>query len=285
MIGALRQSGDSVSELKPGQRVAPVSCPLHDHRSTTPSPLRGVPMNKPWLKFYPRDWRADPRLRMCSLAARGLWAELLGYMHEAEPYGHLLVDGKKPEHGDLAALVGRPLTETRKAMTELGERGVYSTTADGVIYSRRMVRDNERSEEGRGHIKKRWPNRGDDRAPNSPPNRSDDRGAGTEPITQRPESRKKEDAADAAPDSLEKQLFDRGKQICGTAAGGLIAKLLKAKKGDVALARSALELAATKQNPREFIGAIISGGHASPDGRRLTNDEQYWGVGRIPGIV
>ena len=53
-------------------------------------------MTKPWLKFYPADWRADPRLRMCSLAARGLWIELMSYMHEGEPYGHLTIDGVPP---------------------------------------------------------------------------------------------------------------------------------------------------------------------------------------------
>lgn len=94
-----------------------------------------------------------------------------------------------------------------------------------------------------------------------------------------------EEATPPAPDNLEKQLFERGKAILGTGSGGLIAKLLKAKKGDVALARAAVELASTKQNPREFIGAVVAGGNASVDGRRLTNDEQYWGVGRTPGII
>lgn len=95
----------------------------------------------------------------------------------------------------------------------------------------------------------------------------------------------KKDAASAAPPNLERQLFERGKQVAGKEAGGLIAKLLKAKKGDVALARAAIEMAATKHNPREYIGAVIAGGHASADGKRLTNDEQFWGIGRIPGIT
>lgn len=93
------------------------------------------------MKYYPRDWRADPRLRMCSLAARGLWADLLGYMHEAEPYGHLLIDNKKPDINNIASLVGRPLTEVRRAMAELSEHGVYSLSDNEVIFSRRMVRD------------------------------------------------------------------------------------------------------------------------------------------------
>jgi len=51
-------------------------------------------MKQPWLKFFPSDWRADPALRMCSLAARGLWIEMLCLMHEARPHGSLLVNGK-----------------------------------------------------------------------------------------------------------------------------------------------------------------------------------------------
>lgn len=113
-------------------------------------------MSRPWMKYYPRDWRADPRLRMCSLAARGLWADLLGYMHEAEPYGYLLIDGKSPTLTDIAALVGRPLPEVKKAFAELEQNGVHSVAENQTIYSRRMVRDGERSEFGRSEVASRW---------------------------------------------------------------------------------------------------------------------------------
>jgi hypothetical protein len=94
----------------------------------------------------------------------------------------------------------------------------------------------------------------------------------------------KKDAANAATDP-EKELFDRGKVVAGKDAGGLIAKLLKTKKGNIPLARAAVEMASTKQDPREYLAGICRGGHASEDGKRLTNDEAYWGKGRIPGIV
>lgn len=104
---------------------------------------------RPWLKFYPADWRADPRLRMCSLAARGLWIDLISYMHEGEPYGHFTIDGVMPEVADIASLIGRPVAEVRRALDELEARQVFSRTEDGVIYSRRMVRDNARDERDR----------------------------------------------------------------------------------------------------------------------------------------
>lgn len=131
-------------------------------------------VKRPWLKFYPSDWHSDRRLRMCSMAARGLWIDLIGYLHEGEPYGHLSIDGASPNVEEIAALCGRPLLEIQTALTELETRKVFSRSADGTIFSRRMVRDNEKSEEGREHISKRWPtskpNGHPIRSPNIKPN-------------------------------------------------------------------------------------------------------------------
>lgn len=97
-------------------------------------------MTDPWLKFFPTDWRSDPKLRMCSLAARGLWIELIAIMHEATPYGHLLVSGLAPTDTQLAVLVGVPSDQIPALRGELEAAGVFSRTGKGVIYSRRMTR-------------------------------------------------------------------------------------------------------------------------------------------------
>lgn len=102
-------------------------------------------MKRPWIKFYPSDWRADPCLRMCSIAARGLWIDLISYMHEGEPYGHLTIHGMKPSIEDIASLVASSKIEVIKALAELERRQVCSRTHDGVIYSRRMVRDSHKA--------------------------------------------------------------------------------------------------------------------------------------------
>lgn len=84
-----------------------------------------------------------------------------------------------------------------------------------------------------------------------------------------PEERREEkNGADAPSD--EKQLFDRGVAILGPKGRGLIAKLLKSK-GSIPLARSALELAATKSDATEYICRIIAGKPAI-DGRHGPND-------------
>lgn len=73
----------------------------------------------------------------------------------------------------------------------------------------------------------------------------------------------KKDAASAAPElplpDAEVDLFRRGKAVLGNGAGGLIKQLLAAKDGKIPLARAAIETAATKENPREYVGAIVRG--------------------------
>jgi hypothetical protein len=110
-------------------------------------------MARPWMKFYPSDWRADPALRMCSLGARGLWAELMCIMHEAEPYGFLLVNGLPMNEKQIASLAGAPLRETVNYIAELESCGVFSRSPAGVIYSRRMKRDQEKAEKDKANGK------------------------------------------------------------------------------------------------------------------------------------
>lgn len=151
-------------------------------------------MTAPWMKFYPSDWQSDPMLRCCSIAARGLWVEMMCLMHKAEPYGSLLVNGTRVDKRKLAILVGITEKECSALLLEIEGSGVFSRDEDGTIYSRRMRRDHIKSEEGRKQIEKRWGGL------NRSPNRSRD----DEPITQKLEARdqkleKKETRARALP--------------------------------------------------------------------------------------
>ena len=142
-------------------------------------------MRKPWLKFYPSDWRGDPKLRMCGLAARGLWIEMIGLMHEAQPYGHLVVAGERPTDTQLAVLVGTAADRIPGLIGELESADVFSRNQEGVIYSRRLTRDEKRAKAGRKSINKRW----GEAAVNKQQNRSPNRGSNSPPSTQRPEAR------------------------------------------------------------------------------------------------
>src|SRR5258708_4928532 len=94
----------------------------------------------PWLKFYPSDWGADPALRMCSIAAPGLWMEMRCLMHEARPRGSLLVNGLPVNDRQLASLSGVSHREVVGLVAELEAAGVFSRDAK-IIFSRRIRRD------------------------------------------------------------------------------------------------------------------------------------------------
>lgn len=111
-------------------------------------------MAQPWLKFYPQDWRSDEKLRLCSLAARGLWIEMLSLMHRAERYGQLLIGGVAPTPEQLAVQVGASASEVSILISELENAGVFSRTGAGVMYSRRMKMDQKKSENARKNGKK-----------------------------------------------------------------------------------------------------------------------------------
>lgn len=216
---------------------------------------------QPWMKFYPADWRADPKLRMCSIAARGLWVEMLALMHEAEPYGHLSVAGVVPDARQLAALVGAPVKEVKAAMDELEAAGVFSRTDNGTVYSRRMVRDRERAERDKANGRKGGnpnvkggvnpPVDGQDKAHMPEARDNVTSFANAQEVTP-PPSAARPDLSDA-----KTQLYDRGRQVLGARSGGVITDLLAAKGGSIAQARAALETASERADPREYIQAII----------------------------
>ncbi len=110
-------------------------------------------MKRPSFQFYPADWRKDPALSTCSLAARGLWIELMCVAHESDDYGVLCINGKPMTDAQIARTVGETPAVVTKLIKELDEAGVFSRRADGAIYSRRMVADehirNVRSAAGR----------------------------------------------------------------------------------------------------------------------------------------
>lgn len=100
-------------------------------------------MKRPSFQFYPSDWRTDTALQFCSLQARGLWIEMMCIAHECDPYGHLVVNGKPMTTAQIGRLVGIGEKECAKLLSELFEAGVPSRSDDGVIFSRRMVADEE----------------------------------------------------------------------------------------------------------------------------------------------
>lgn len=110
-------------------------------------------MKRPAFQFYPADWRKDPALSACSLAARGLWVELMCIAHEGGTYGVLSINGKPMAPAQIARMVGESPAAVVKLVAELEDAGVFSRDEQGCIYSRRMVKDehvrNVRADAGR----------------------------------------------------------------------------------------------------------------------------------------
>lgn len=102
----------------------------------------------PWMKFYVNDHRAEPRLQLCSMAARGLWLEMLCLMFVGQPHRYLAQDGRPISAADLARFTGQKVRDVTVWLEELKTNKVFSTSKKG-IYSRRILRDAKKREEDR----------------------------------------------------------------------------------------------------------------------------------------
>lgn len=100
-------------------------------------------MKRPSMQFYPDAWLSAPELRRCSEATRGIWIDVICLMHFGEPYGHLTTGGHSFTETEVARSIGSTVGRVRTALAELARNGVTARTEQGVIYCRRMVRDEE----------------------------------------------------------------------------------------------------------------------------------------------
>lgn len=97
---------------------------------------------RPAYQWYPGDFKRDPGVSACSWDARNYWREMLDVMHFGEPYGHFTTANGEPiTVFAFARTLGIPAARAQKLFEELKANGVFSETEAGVIYSRRMVRD------------------------------------------------------------------------------------------------------------------------------------------------
>lgn len=175
-------------------------------------------MSDPWMKFYPRDWRGDQSLRAVSIAARGLWIECLCIMHEAKPYGHLVLNGAPVEDDTLARMTGVSADEVSALMAELRQAGVLSVTSRGVVFSRRMTKDHARAQKGRKAANKRWSQASDDVEQSEAPNRS----SNGLPTTQKPDTRYQKEIEPIAQQTIPaapRNRWDELQSACLEAAG------------------------------------------------------------------
>lgn len=80
-------------------------------------------MKRPSFQWYPADWRNNAKLRRCSWAARGVWIDVLGFMHDSDEYGILRWPLK-----EIVAATGAP----RSLVVELAEKHVMYGVDKGL---------------------------------------------------------------------------------------------------------------------------------------------------------
>jgi hypothetical protein len=120
----------------------------------------------PAIQFYIGDWMKDPALRSVSVAARGLWIDLLCIMHESPRRGYLEnAKGEPLSPLQISRMTGVHHNKVRSLLAELIEGGVASVTPPvtgqsliqslggslGVLLvsNRRMIRDETARQNGR----------------------------------------------------------------------------------------------------------------------------------------
>ena len=98
----------------------------------------------PYVKWHGRDWLGDPMLRMVKPEVRGVWIDLLCAMMNSEPYGHLSAAGKPMSDEQAARLIGLDIGTYKGILRDIEDAGISSRSAEGLLYSRRLVRDHEK---------------------------------------------------------------------------------------------------------------------------------------------
>lgn len=207
-----------------------------------------------WFRFYD-DALNDPKVQGLPPTLFKFWVNLLCVASRN--------DGRIPPLDELKTALKARLDHVEAHLNDLVKRGlvdVKDTHAEPHNWPKRQYKSDISTERVKRH-------RNVSKAvPETPPETDT-------------ETEKKKDAPKQAPlfpvvpreTTDEAEMFARGKKVLGADAGGLIVRLLKSKKGNVALARAAIEQASTKSDAREYIGRIIAGPAAANE-RHGMND-------------
>jgi len=102
-----------------------------------------MPIKKlPAYQWYPGDWRKDPGVQTLNYHDRGVWLEILDFMHESEVRGELVINGRAMTDQEVADMLRLPLAKLKQTLSKLLSKNVANKCAcHGAICNRRMVRD------------------------------------------------------------------------------------------------------------------------------------------------
>ena len=100
---------------------------------------------RPWFKFNPTDWLADPDLRMCTLESKGLLVDMMSLAHNGKPYGYVNNGGRAVEPEDIARIEAENVDKIRDLLKMLLARNRIKQDCKGFFIPR-MVKDGEAHE-------------------------------------------------------------------------------------------------------------------------------------------
>lgn len=96
----------------------------------------------PALQFYTGDWLKDPSVQALDHEHKGVWMDLLCMMHESTDRGRLVLPTGQPfPDAGIARFLGLEQAKWKQIRSNLLAYGVASQDEAGVLYNRRMVRD------------------------------------------------------------------------------------------------------------------------------------------------
>lgn len=217
-----------------------------------------------WFRFYD-DAMHDAKLLRLSDATFRAWVTLLCFASKNS--------GVLPAAADIAVELRCKPALVASWITELSAAGLIDKTSDGFVphnWGERQYKSDSSAERMKRHRDRKRDVTSDVTV--TAQNR-------TETDTEQKDAEAKASGADAPddPSIAEREFFQRGRQILGKSAGGQLAKLKAAKGHNVALARAAIETAATKDKPAEYIAAVIRG---PPVARAATVHQQRQAEGK-----
>jgi hypothetical protein len=101
----------------------------------------------PALHFYVQDYLADTRF--LSNESKGFYVDLLCYMHKSSRRGYLnQANGQPYSPEDLGMMTGTSADRAAHLLLGLINSEVISATHQGIPFSRRMVRDEKKRQDG-----------------------------------------------------------------------------------------------------------------------------------------
>ena len=210
-----------------------------------------------WFRLYD-DAINDPKVLRLPENARWQWVATLCIASKN--------NGVLPQLSDVALLLRMPLKQAARAIARLLAAELLDETEAGLKphnWDGRQYKSDTSTERVRKHRAARNVSGNAQETVEATIPQSGAPHAATPPET---DTESEPDSSSLArenemldPSIAERDYFARGKAILGKNAGGLLAKLKAAKGGNIALARAAIETASTKENPHEYIGAIVRG--------------------------